>query len=325
MFIHPSFFIFFFFLLFSVFLTISSNSWLFAWMGLEINLLAFVPIMLKKFNKYNTESAIKYFLVQAVASMFIIFSFLFIKSNFTIIILMALMMKMGASPFHQWLPSISEGLSWPVLMMTLVLQKLNPLMLTTFMSKTEGLMFMLQLFIICSALIGSVGGLLQSSLRKIMIFSSVSHLSWVLSSIMVSNWSWFNYFFIYSLILSSLIITLHKAEIMTINDLLIKNKNTLSSIICVSMMSMGGLPPFSGFMPKLIVTQDLMNNNFNFIMLFLLSSTFISLFFYCRMFISALFMKASLNLFYTNTKKNFSLIFLNMSALMMPSMFFMYL
>nr|CTP93707.1 NADH dehydrogenase subunit 2 [Pseudoniphargus gorbeanus] len=322
MFIHPSFFLFFSFMLLSMFMTISSNSWLFAWMGLEINLLSFIPIMLKKFNKYNTESAIKYFLVQVIASVFIIFSFLFIKSNFNIIIFLALMMKMGASPFHQWLPSISDGLSWPAILMTLVMQKLNPLILTTFMFKTEDLIFVLQVFIISSALVGSVGGLTQSSLRKIMVFSSISHLSWVLSSMLVSNWAWFNYFLLYSLILSSLIITLYKTEIMSINDLLTKNKTVYSYIISISMMSVGGLPPFSGFMPKLIVVQDLMNNNFNFIMLFLLFSTFISLFFYCRMFVSILFIKSTLNLFFTKSKKSFFLIFLNSSMLVMPGLFF---
>nr|AXI98727.1 NADH dehydrogenase subunit 2 [Pseudoniphargus sp. 1-Basque] len=325
MFMHPSFFFFFFFLLFSVMLAISSNSWLFAWMGLEVNLLSFIPIMLKKFNKYSTEASIKYFLIQTIASIIIIFYFLFMKDNFTIIIFMCLMLKMGAAPFHQWLPSISEGLSWPVLLIILLLQKLNPLILITFMFKTGLLISALQIFVVSSALMGSIGGLSQSSLRKIMIFSSISHLSWILSSMLVSNWAWFNYFLLYAVILSSLVITLYKTEISTINDLLVKNKSILSSIIASSMMSMGGLPPFSGFVPKLVVTQDLLNSKFYFILLFLLMSTFLSLFFYCRMFTALMFMKTSLNLFCTKQKKNMFLVFFNLSVLLVPSMFFVLL
>nr|AXI98519.1 NADH dehydrogenase subunit 2 [Pseudoniphargus brevipedunculatus] len=325
MFIHPSFMLFLVFLLFSVILTISSNSWLFGWMGLEMNLLSFIPIILKKLNKYSTEVAIKYFLIQAISSVYLLFFFLFMKTFLIITIMLALMLKMAAAPFHQWLPSMADGLSWPSLFILLILQKVNPLILLSFLMKPGELMFMLQVFIVSSALIGSVGGLTHSSLRKILAFSSISHMSWLLSSFLISNWAWFNYFLIYSFILMSLVLSLHSTETFTVNDLLLKNKTYISFLISMSIMSIGGLPPFSGFVPKFIVIQSLLYDNLFFILFFLLLGTFISLFFYARMFLAILLLKNSYSSQNFSYSYNMSLIFLNSSALFFPSIFIIFL
>nr|AXI98740.1 NADH dehydrogenase subunit 2 [Pseudoniphargus sp. 1-Murcia] len=325
MFIHPSFLLFIIFLLFSVIFTISSNSWLFAWVGLEMNLLSFIPITLKKLNKYNTEISIKYFLVQSISSVYLLFFFLFMKSYIIITIMLALMLKMGAAPFHQWLPSMADGLSWPSLFILLILQKLNPLILLSFLTKSSVLLNIMYVFILFSALIGSVGGLTHSSLRKILVYSSISHMSWILASFLTSNWAWFNYFLIYAFILLSLIVSLYKTEIFTINDMLLKNKTSISLLISVSIMSIGGLPPFSGFVPKFIVIQPLLSDKLFFTLFFLLISTFISLFFYARMFLSILLLKNSFS--HQNFTYNYSMTLtcLNVSALLLPSIFIIFM
>nr|AXI98688.1 NADH dehydrogenase subunit 2 [Pseudoniphargus portosancti] len=325
MYLHPSFLLFFIFLIFSIILTISSNSWLFAWMGLEMNLLSFIPIILKKLNKYSTEVAIKYFLIQAISSVYLLFFFLFMKSYFIIMLMLALMLKMGAAPFHQWLPSMADGMSWYALFILLIFQKINPLILVSFLTKPKELLYFIQIFIVISALIGSIGGLTQFSLRKILVFSSISHLSWILASFLASNWAWVNYYMIYSFILFSLIMSLHSTETFTINDLMLKNKTSISLLISVSLMSIGGLPPFSGFVPKFIVMQALLCNGSSFILLFLLISTFISLFFYSRMLLSVLFMKNSFNSHNFNYKYSMLFIFFNSSALFFPSIFIIFL
>nr|AXI98597.1 NADH dehydrogenase subunit 2 [Pseudoniphargus longipes] len=325
MFVHPSFLLFFSFLLFSVLFTVSSNSWLFAWIGLELNLLSFVPIMLKKLNKYSTEVAVKYFLIQAISSIYLLFFFLFFKHYLIITLMLVLMLKMGAAPFHQWLPSLADGLSWPALFILLIFQKINPLILVSFLVKPQEFMYILHVFIVSSAIIGSIGGLNQTSLRKILVFSSISHLSWLLASFLVSNWAWFNYFIIYSLILFSLVYILYKTEIFSINDLLLKNKMYASMLITLSIMSMGGLPPFSGFVPKFIMMQSLFLNNLYFVMFFLLMSTFISLFFYSRMFLSILLLKSSLSYYYFYYNNKMIAIFLNFSVLFFPSIFMMFM
>nr|YP_009513827.1 NADH dehydrogenase subunit 2 [Pseudoniphargus stocki]AXH38218.1 NADH dehydrogenase subunit 2 [Pseudoniphargus stocki] len=324
MFIHPSFLLFFMFLLFSVIITVSSNSWLFAWIGLEMNLLSFIPIMLKKLNKYSTEVTIKYFLIQTISSIYLLFFFLFMNNYLIITLVLVLMLKMGAAPFHQWLPSIVDGLSWPALFILLILQKVNPLILMSFLVKPQSAMYLLQLFIVSSSLIGAIGGLSQISLRKILAFSSISHLSWLLSSFLVSNWAWLNYFFIYAFILFSLMYTLYNMEIFSINDLLLKNKMNVSMLVSISIMSIGGLPPFSGFVPKFIIMQSLFLNNLYFIMFFLLLSTFISLFFYSRMFLSILLLKTSLSGYAYQYNYKLTIIFLNFSALFFPSLFMIF-
>nr|AXI98714.1 NADH dehydrogenase subunit 2 [Pseudoniphargus sp. 1-Balearics] len=324
MFIHPSFLLFFSLLLFSVILTVSSNSWLFAWIGLEMNLLSFIPLMLKKLNNYSTEVVIKYFLIQAVSSVYLLFFFLFMKYYLTIMLMLILMLKMGAAPFHQWLPAVVDGLSWPAFFILLTVQKINPLILASFLAKPQEFAYFLQMFIISSAVIGSIGGLTQMSLRKILGYSSIAHLSWLLASLLVSNWAWLNYFILYTFILSSLVYTLYKMEIFSINDLLLKNKVHASLLIALSILSIGGLPPFSGFVPKFIMIQSLLLNNLYFIVLFLLISTFISLFFYSRMFLSILLLKGSLGVYAHRFSNKLSIISLNFSALFFPSLFMIF-
>ena len=57
-----------------VLLSVSSNSWLWAWIGLEINLISFIPLMSNVKNMYNTEASLKYFIVQVLASATLLFT-----------------------------------------------------------------------------------------------------------------------------------------------------------------------------------------------------------------------------------------------------------
>nr|YP_010636375.1 NADH dehydrogenase subunit 2 [Cyphocaris challengeri]WBQ48845.1 NADH dehydrogenase subunit 2 [Cyphocaris challengeri] len=285
---HPSTPFFILTLLTSILMTISSNSWFIAWVAMEVNLLSFVPLMCTPLTLYKLESTMKYFLIQAIASALIIVSIFLIPLQFILqyLFIMALLMKMGAAPSHQWLPSIVEGLSWYLLTSLLTLQKINPLILLSLLYSTINNL-LLFVYVFTSALIGSVGGLLHTSLRKILAFSSISHLSWLITSIMISNWIWMLYFSVYTLILLSITITLHKNNISSLNNLF--NKNNSSIMTPLYFMSLSGLPPLTGVVPKLIVTfSAISSKSLFFLLLPLLSSTLITLFFYTRIFITPL-------------------------------------
>jgi NADH-ubiquinone oxidoreductase chain 2 len=72
-------------------------------MGLELNLLSFIPLISSKNNQYSSEAALKYFLIQALGSSIIIISASFIMSSSelaTTLFTVALLLKAGAAPFH---------------------------------------------------------------------------------------------------------------------------------------------------------------------------------------------------------------------------------
>nr|QBF01196.1 NADH dehydrogenase subunit 2 [Stegana sp. 1185 JL-2019] len=277
-------------------ITITSNSWLGAWMGLEINLLSFIPLMSDNNNLMSTEASLKYFLVQAMASTVLLFAIILnlMKNNMnyeinlsyiTMIILSSLLLKSGAAPFHFWFPNIMEGLSWMNCLLLMTWQKIAPLMLISHVN----IKFLLFSSIILSVIIGSLGGLNQSSLRKLMAFSSINHLGWMLMALNSNEMIWLIYFLLYSFLSFTLTFMFNNFKIFHFNQMfsLFFKSKILKFVLFMNFLSLGGLPPFLGFLPKWLVIQQLSMENQYFMLMILMMSTLITLFFYLRICYSA--------------------------------------
>nr|QQQ88906.1 NADH dehydrogenase subunit 2 [Hyalella kochi] len=325
MLMHPSFFLFYLSLVLSIFLIISANSWFIIWVGLEMNLIFFIPLMLSKTNKYSSEAGIKYFLVQAFTSVLIISSSLILSENYLVVeyvLLSAIFLKTGSAPFHQWLPSLVEGLSWGCLMILFILQKVSPLLLISFLLKETLSYSLVYTVIVACAVIGSVGGLMSVSLRKVMAYSSISHMSWVLSSMLLSNFGWVSYYVMYSLVLICTLSVFNSMKMYTINQLTLSSvKSRLVSGI--SLLSLGGLPPFTGFVPKFMVSVSLLQTNTYFIFLVLLMGTFLSLFFYLRLVLVSVVLSSSNMVFKSNFELKKSKMVFNVMGSVTPSLAFL--
>nr|YP_009509591.1 NADH dehydrogenase subunit 2 [Pilumnus vespertilio]AUN45008.1 NADH dehydrogenase subunit 2 [Pilumnus vespertilio] len=326
----PMTFLFFFiFLILGTILSISSSSWFGAWVGLELNMMSFIPIISMKMNSYLSESALKYFLIQALASTLIILSsslFLTFSAFSTLIILLSLLLKLGASPFHFWFPQVMEGLTWPQALTLMSIQKLAPMFLISYLTLTTMNLQLILSSALLSAIMGALGGLNLMKLRKIMAFSSINHMSWLLTAITINDSMWMMYFFFYIIISSSIVVLFHLMQTFSIPQLL--NSNYINPIwklsIPMSLLSLGGLPPFTGFAPKWIMIQTMLMNNM-FIMLFvLLSSALVTLYFYLRVsipFFLLLNPNLSLTMMYSPHQLSFFMpffIFLNFSGLLLP-------
>nr|AVN67297.1 NADH dehydrogenase subunit 2 [Blaberus sp. B007] len=295
--------IFFITLTSGMLMTISSNSWLSAWMGLEINLLSFIPIMSNNKNIYTTEASLKYFLVQALASstlLFIIISkslienmFMILNSSMTnIMVVTPLLMKAGAAPLHWWFPSVMEGLSWMNCFILLTMQKIAPLVLISY---TINLNMFIYIIIIMSILIGSIGGYNQISIRKILTYSSINHLGWMFSAMLMGSDMWLMYFLIYSLLTLTVIYIVKPMQISFINQtLLIHSSNKITKFMMFSsLLSLGGLPPFLGFLPKWIVIQSLAYNSHILISSIMVILSLITLYYYLRVSYSSFILLSS--------------------------------
>nr|YP_010759129.1 NADH dehydrogenase subunit 2 [Melanesthes exilidentata]WEX49719.1 NADH dehydrogenase subunit 2 [Melanesthes exilidentata] len=279
-------------------ISVSSYSWLSMWMGLEINLLSVIPLFSNSKNIFSSESSLKYFITQAMASLVLLTAVIlmlltseFINPlmNFYFSMMMnsALLTKLGAAPFHFWFPEVIEGLNWANSMILLTWQKIAPMMLL--MNNKINMQF-LMVVIISSLIISTMSGFNQISLRKILAFSSINHIAWMLSTLMISFSMWLIYFLIYSLINLNVIMMFSSTKTFYINQINnIMNKNKMTKLLfMINFMSLGGLPPFIGFLPKWLVINWLTNNQFMLITFTMIITTLIMLFIYIRIMMSSM-------------------------------------
>nr|QWL15079.1 NADH dehydrogenase subunit 2 [Xenostrongylus variegatus] len=279
-------------MIFGSLLAISSFSWFSMWMGLEINLLSIIPLMNSNKNTFPSEASIKYFMTQVIASSLILMSIMinlnlleFIPKNFNFYLNLMMnsgfLMKMGAAPFHFWFPEVMEGLSWLMCLIMLTWQKIAPMILLMTNLKLNEFMLMI---VIYSSFISGIQGLNQISLRKILTYSSINHIGWMLASMMFSNSIWMIYFIIYSLISTNLILIFFNLNIFYLKQLFnsMNYSKMLKFLFSLNFLSLGGLPPFLGFMPKWLTIYFLIQNKLYIMTTMLIVFTLMTLFFYLR-------------------------------------------
>nr|YP_009045655.1 NADH dehydrogenase subunit 2 [Napialus hunanensis]AIC37448.1 NADH dehydrogenase subunit 2 [Napialus hunanensis] len=286
-------------LFFSSMISISSNSWLGCWIGLEINLLSFIPLISNNNNLLYSEASLKYFLIQALASsnllfMILLFSFFFnffdLQNNLIKILLnLTLLMKLGASPFHFWFTQILEGMSWFNSLILMTWQKITPLILLSYCYNYQFMIFS----IILSSMFGAIGGLNQISLRKLMAYSSINHLGWMITTLIINENLFIFYLIIYFFLNFTICMMFYLTNTFFLNQLFYLNYLPLIKFfIFLNLLSLGGLPPFLGFLSKWLVINYLINYNLFFLSFILIMSALILLYYYIRISYSAFLMNS---------------------------------
>nr|BAJ24465.1 NADH dehydrogenase subunit 2 [Orestes mouhotii] len=282
-------------LVMSVIIAVSSNSWFIVWMGMEINLMSFMPLITNKNNMMSKDASLTYFMVQTIASMFLLMSIIMMfnknmpnSMNNTMLTMMmsSLMMKSGMSPFHSWLPKVMEGMNWYNCFILMTWQKIMPLMM---MSNIVELNWITTMTIIMSVIVGAVGGLNQTSLRKLMAYSSISNNGWMLMAMLISETTWLMYLIIYMIMMLTMTLSMNMYMNYHMNQLISMNETTIKKLmLMMNMMSMGGMPPMLGFMPKLLVIQSTMFKYEIMLMGVMIIMTLITVFYYLRMMFPAM-------------------------------------
>nr|YP_010714886.1 NADH dehydrogenase subunit 2 [Callimerus chinensis]WDE20700.1 NADH dehydrogenase subunit 2 [Callimerus chinensis] len=316
--------LFFISMIIGTFMAISSYSWFGMWMGLEINMISVMPLFSQPKNMYSSEASIKYFLTQALASMIILFSIILLsistkmfyetESLFTIMMNSALLTKMGAAPFHFWFPEVIEGLNWNNSLILLTWQKIAPMILLMYNSKIS--LFFFSIIIFCM-IISSILGFNQISLRKILAFSSINHIGWMISAILNSKIIWFLYFLIYSIISINIIFIFKKFKMFFLNQMIsIFNSNPmLKTFFILNFFSLGGIPPFLGFLPKWLIINSLTLNNQYLLSFLMIIFTLMTFYFYMRVTFSSLIINFDIPHFPSIKIKNFYMMIFNFIAL----------
>nr|ADU54923.1 NADH dehydrogenase subunit 2 [Dosidicus gigas]ADU55068.1 NADH dehydrogenase subunit 2 [Dosidicus gigas]ADU55268.1 NADH dehydrogenase subunit 2 [Dosidicus gigas] len=287
----PSNFLFILIMIMGTLFSLSSSHWLTMWMGLEINLMGFLPLMNIKGKTLEAEASMKYFIIQSMSSSILIISSvlmynntlswysMFTDSTFSLMIILSLVLKLGGAPLHFWMPSIAKQMSWSILFMMLTWQKLAPLLMLSLVNSN---LMVVMLISMASTIVGSIMALNQTNIQLIMTYSSISHLGWMLSMITINSSLTMMYFFNYIMISMPLMNMLS----MTLGNhlFMLTQQTKMNNMIPISLiLSLGGLPPLLGFMSKLIILISLIEMKLMMLTMFMFVGTLISLYFYLNM------------------------------------------
>nr|WNH17526.1 NADH dehydrogenase subunit 2 [Chaetodon quadrimaculatus] len=277
-------------------LTMASSHWLLAWMGLEINTLAIIPLMAQHHHPRAVEATTKYFLTQATAAATLLFAGItnaWFSGQWDIqqvshpfpatLITLALALKIGLAPFHTWLPEVLQGLDLTTGLILSTWQKLAPFAL---LIQIQFISPSLLLFLgLLSILVGGWGGLNQTQLRKVLAYSSVAHLGWMMLVLQFSPSLALLTLVVYFIMSSAtfLVFKLNKAT--NINTLATSwaKAPIITSLTPLILLSLGGLPPLTGFMPKWLILQELTKQNLAPMATLAALAALLSLYFYLRL------------------------------------------
>nr|AGG69188.1 NADH dehydrogenase subunit 2 [Nannoperca australis]AGG69192.1 NADH dehydrogenase subunit 2 [Nannoperca australis] len=277
-------------------ITFASSHWLLAWMGLEMNTLAIIPLMAQHHHPRAVEATTKYFLTQATAAAMLLFASTtnaWLTGQWDIqqmshplpvtMITLALALKIGLAPVHAWLPEVLQGFDLTTGLILSTWQKLAPFALLLQIQPTNStILIMLGLM---STLVGGWGGLNQTQLRKILAYSSIAHLGWMILVLQFSPSLTFLTLLIYLIMTFStfLVFKLNKAT--TINALATSwtKAPAMTALAPLILLSLGGLPPLTGFMPKWLILQELTKQDLAPTATLAALSALLSLYFYLRL------------------------------------------
>nr|AAX37217.1 NADH dehydrogenase subunit 2 [Stelgidopteryx ruficollis] len=278
-------------------ITITSNHWIMAWAGLEINTLSILPLISKSHHPRAIEAATKYFLTQATASTLILFSSMtnawhtgqwditqMTHPTSCLILTSAIAMKLGMVPFHFWFPEVLQGSPLTTGLLLSTIMKFPPITLL-FMTHHSLNTTLLTLMAVMSTALGGWMGLNQTQVRKILAFSSISHLGWMAIILSFSPKLTLLNFYLYALMTSTIFLTLNTTKVLNLSTLITAWTKTpsLNAMLLLALLSLAGLPPMTGFLPKWLIIQELTKQNMSptAVMISLLS--LLGLFFYLRL------------------------------------------
>nr|ACL35820.1 NADH dehydrogenase subunit 2 [Setophaga occidentalis] len=278
-------------------ITISSNHWIMAWTGLEINTLAILPLISKSHHPRAIEAATKYFLTQAAASALVLFSSMtnawqtgqwditqLTHPTSSLILTSAIAMKLGLVPFHFWFPEVLQGSPLTTGLLLSTIMKLPPITLLYMTSASLDPTLLTTLAILSTAL-GGWMGLNQTQIRKILAFSSISHLGWMAIIIIYNPKLTLLNFYLYAMMTATIFLTLNTIKVLKLSTLMTAwtKVPSLNAMLLLTLLSLAGLPPLTGFLPKWLIIQELTKQDMAPAATIISLLSLLSLFFYLRL------------------------------------------
>lgn len=264
-------------LIISPFITLSINSWLRIWISIEINFIAYIPLIIF-LNKYNKNISNKYFITQSIRSTFFLSSIYFdflINSNYInfitsikyILFNFRIFIKLGIPPFQNWFIDLINNINWINCIILSNWQKIIPIIILNHIYSLTIIYISIILCLLITPL-----GLNFSSTHLIIRFSSINQIGWILLIIPSKEIRWKWYFTLYLISNSSIILFFNKFNIKSFNQLNNLNNYLTIYLLIILIFSIRGIPPFLGFLIKLLTIKNFLKSPI--ILLFIIISIF---------------------------------------------------
>ncbi len=299
--------------LLGMFVMISANNFLVIYLGLELLTLAsYALVALRRDHSQSVEAAMKYFVLGAMASGFLLYGLSMIYGATgsldigqvfqainggqirhqvlvfgTVFVVAGLGFKLGVVPFHMWVPDVYQGAPTAITLLIGSAPKLAAFGMTMRLL-VDGLLplafdwqQMLMVMAVCSLLIGNLAGLLQTNLKRMLAYSTISQMGFVLLGLMsgvlhgnvdpnaVENAYSSAMFYVVTYVLTTLaafgvilLLARDGFESEEIADFAGLNQRSplYAGVLAVCLFSMAGIPPLVGFYAKLSVLQALVSS-----------------------------------------------------------------
>lgn len=309
--------------------TLTAYSLLMVYIGIELLSLPFYALIaISRYSQKSSESAIKYFILSSIASGFMLYGMSFIygmtgsltldviADNLSIIsnnvlndkiilvsiilLLVGLLFKLGIFPFHLWVADVYQGAPNSVMLFLSTIPKIVILgLLIAILTETFSIYYnlwskLLFTLSLCSIFIGNLMALVQKNIKRMLGFSTVSHMGFILLSLGVaSNDIAFRTTIYYGIVYILMILVMfgiitalgvrnHFLDNLSDFKGLNKQHPWISFLILITMFSMAGIPPFAGFLAKLFVISGLINEQYYNTAIFILIMSIIGSFYYIR-------------------------------------------
>nr|AAG00688.2 NADH dehydrogenase subunit 2 [Calotes liocephalus] len=280
----------------STIMAITSSNWLLAWLSLELNSLAILPMISKTKHPRAIEATTKYFLTQATASCLLLLAgasnagltgtwdITQMSNKLTsTMMLLALTMKIGTVPTHFWLPEVLQGSTLLTALLVSTWQKIAPVSLLFLMSNNAQPTLTLILGLASTAF-GGWSGMNQTQLRKMMAYSSIANMGWTTIILAYEPKASMINIFTYIILTTPtfLLMTLMSTKTLQNMTTMWSTSPLATTTMTLLLLSTAGLPPLTGFLPKLIIMNELVTQNLTPMATLTMMTSLLSLAFYLR-------------------------------------------
>jgi NADH-quinone oxidoreductase subunit N len=300
------------FSLLGILVMVAANNFLVVYLGLELmSLSLYALVAMRRDSVPATEAAMKYFVLGALASGFLLYGLsmmygatgsLELGEVFkaigtgeinrgvlilgTVFVVSGLAFKLGAVPFHMWVPDVYQGAPTAATLLVGGAPKLAAFAITIRLL-VEGMLGlavdwqqMLVLLSVASMLLGNLAAMAQSNIKRMLAYSTIAQIGFMMlglcpgvvsgNTVSASNAYSSAMFYIITDVLTFLgtfgmVMLLsrtgHEAELIDDFKGLAKTSPWFAGVMAVFMFSLAGVPPTVGFYAKLAVLQSLVSTN----------------------------------------------------------------
>ena len=287
-------------------LLVSSINWLSIYLAIELQTLTlFILVAIKRDSVYSTEAGLKYFVLGAVSSGLFLFgctllygltgetsiqgvNSILISDMGKILITISLLFKLSAAPFHMWAPDVYEGAPT---MITALLATVPKVAVFSILVQIGPATNVVLVCAVLSIIYGSIGALNQTKIKRLLAYSGIGHMGFVLFGVGIGSFESIQASLVYMIIyiimtvcVFSIILSLKLTKTLIVEVSGLSRKDPVIALtLGLIFLSIAGIPPLAGFLSKWLILLAGVSSGFYLISIVVVLSSVIAGVYYVRL------------------------------------------